>query len=194
MKSKVFDTVLEFASEHQGIVTSKDAANLGIDPAHLRVMAARGRLERIGRGAYRVPTLPIGELAQYAEAAAWAAGRAAVSHESALLMRDLGDFGGSRIDLTVPSDYQLRRAVPRRLRVWVEDLGVDELDELEGVPTVTVATALRQVVDSGSDPFQVHAAIGHAMRVGFIDQRAGRRLRYRLDHRPAAGRRSPNRR
>lgn len=183
MRSKVFDVVLEFASEHQGIVTSKDARVLGVDPTHLRVMAARGRLERLDRGVYRVPTLPISGLAPFAEAAAWAAGRAVVSHESALLMRDLGDFSGTRIDLTIPSSYQLRRKVPRLLRIWVENLVDGELDEFEGISTVTISTALRQVVDSGSDPYQVQAAIGEAMRVGFIDPREGRRLRYRLDHR-----------
>ena len=190
MIRRVFDEVLEFASEHQGIVTTKDAVELGVDPANLRVMASRGRLERVGRGVYRVPTLPIGELSPFAEAAAWAAGKAVVSHESALLMRELGDFGGSRIDLTVPSEYRMHRAVPRRLRVWVEDLAESSLEEFEGVPTVTVATALRQVVDSGSDPYQVDAAIGQAIRVGFIDPREGRRLRYRRDH-PTARRRTP---
>jgi predicted transcriptional regulator of viral defense system len=190
MSRRVFDEVLEFASEHQGIVTTKNAADLGVDPANLRVMASRGRLERVGRGVYRVPTLPIGELSPYAEAAAWAAGRAVVSHESALLMRELGDFGGSRIDLTVPSNYRLLRDVPRRLRVWVEDLAESSLEVLEGVPTVTVETALRQVAESGSDPFQVRTAIRQALRAGFIDPREGRRLRYRLDHSPAR-RRSP---
>ena len=51
----VRDRVLERAVEQHGYITTRDARAIGVDPAQLRVMAARGRLERVGRGAYRVP-------------------------------------------------------------------------------------------------------------------------------------------
>ncbi|MGH3497001.1 MAG: type IV toxin-antitoxin system AbiEi family antitoxin domain-containing protein, partial [Nocardioidaceae bacterium] len=52
------DQVLERAVEQHGYVTTRDARELGIDPTQLRLMAARGRLERVARGVYRVPVLP----------------------------------------------------------------------------------------------------------------------------------------
>lgn len=64
---------------HHGYVTTRDARDLGIDPTQLRLLAARGRLERIGRGAYRVPILPRGKHDDLAVAVAWTLGRGVVS-------------------------------------------------------------------------------------------------------------------
>jgi len=109
-------------SSSTGLVTTDDARELGLDPAQLRLLAARGKLERTGRGVYRVTALPVVDLLPYAEAVAWAHGPAAISHESALAMRGLGDFNPSRLDLTIAPNYFPRRPIPRTLRLWRDAL------------------------------------------------------------------------
>jgi predicted transcriptional regulator of viral defense system len=46
----IWDRLVERAAEQHGYVTTRDARELGIDPTQLRLLAARGRLERTGRG------------------------------------------------------------------------------------------------------------------------------------------------
>ena len=53
----IWDRLVERAAETHGYVTTRDARELGIDPTQLRLLAARGRLKRTGRGVYRVPVL-----------------------------------------------------------------------------------------------------------------------------------------
>lgn len=85
------DQILERAVDQHGYITTRDARELGIDPTQLRLMAARGRLERVTRGVYRVPVLPRSEHDELAEAVAWTLGRGVVSHESALVLHGLSD-------------------------------------------------------------------------------------------------------
>jgi predicted transcriptional regulator of viral defense system len=61
------DDIYEAADDY-GLVTSTDARALGICDAEVVQYAARGRLERVARGVYRVPVWPYQELAPYAVA------------------------------------------------------------------------------------------------------------------------------
>ena len=144
MAQTVFDILLEKAVDQHGLVTTDDARELGLDPAQLRLLAARGKLERTGRGVYRVMALPVDDLLPYAEAVAWAHGPAAISHESALAMRGIGDFNPTRVDLTIAPHYFPRRPVPRTLRLWRDPMPDDDVEVVEGIPTARVCPPLRR--------------------------------------------------
>lgn len=180
MGSTLFEALVERAAEHQGIVTTNDARSLGIDPTQLRILAHRGKLERIGRGVYRVIALPLGRFLPYAEAVAWAPEGSSISHESALAIRELGDFNPTRIDVTVPRGYRPRRKVPRTLRLRQPDLDQGDIDMVDGVPTAAVLRAILQVIEAGSDPYQVRRAISDAYRQGHIGGREAERMRRTL--------------
>lgn len=81
----IWDRLVEVAAEQHGYVTTRDARDIGVDPVQLRLLAGRGRLERVGRGVYRVPVLPRGEHDDLAAAVSWTLGRGVISHESAQL-------------------------------------------------------------------------------------------------------------
>jgi predicted transcriptional regulator of viral defense system len=181
MGPTVFEVILERAVDQHGLVTTDDARELGLDPAQLRLLAARGKLEHAGRGVYRVVALPVDDLLPYAEAVAWAHGPAAISHESALAMRGLGDFNPTRVDLTIDPRYFPRRPVPRALRLWRDPLPAGDVDVVDGIPVAKVYTALRQVMAAGSDPYQVRRAISDAYRLGHISTKEAGRLRHALD-------------
>ena len=106
----IWDQLVERAAEQHGYVTTRDARDLGINPTQLRLLAARGPLDQVGRGAYRVRVSPWREHDDLAEAVAWSLGRGVVSHESALVLHGLSDVNPSRVHLTVPRENHPRAA------------------------------------------------------------------------------------
>src|ERR1700710_2432300 len=140
---QVWDRLVERAAEQHGYVTTRDARALGIDPTQLRLMAARGRLERAGRGVYRVPILPRGAHDDLAAAVAWTLGRGVVSHESALVLHELSDVTPSRIHLSVPRDNHPRAAGGTLYRTHRRELDDADVMHVGGLPVTTVARTVR---------------------------------------------------
>lgn len=183
----VRDRVLERAVEQHGYVTTRDARDLGVDPTQLRLMAARGRLERIGRGVYRVPVLPRTEHDELAEAVAWTLGRGVVSHESALVLHGLSDVSPSRIHLTVPRDNHPRAAGGELYRLHRRTLPSGDVTEKDDIPVTTVVRTIRDCLASGTDPYQLRFALDQAEAEGLLRLREAERLRADID-RHGAGR------
>lgn len=173
----IWDQVVERAAEHHGYVTTRDARDLGIDPTQLRLMAARGRLERIGRGAYRVPILPRGEHDDLAAAVAWTLGRGVVSHESALVLYHLSDVNPSGIHLTVPRDNYPRAAGGDLYRLHRRALDATDITEVNGIPTTVVDRTVRDCLADGTDPYQLRLAIDRAEAEGLLRRKAADELR-----------------
>jgi predicted transcriptional regulator of viral defense system len=177
------DRVIERAVEQHGYVTTRDARDLGIDPTQLRLMAARGRLERVARGVYRVPVLPRTEHDELAEAVAWTLGRGVVSHESALVLHGLSDVNPTRIHLTVPRDNHPRAAGGDLYRLHRRVLQASDITEKDDLPVTTVARTLRDCLASGTDPEQLRRALVQAVDEGLVRPRERDELRAEVDGR-----------
>lgn len=182
------DQVLERAIEHHGYVTTRDARELGIDPTQLRLMAARGRLERVARGVYRVPVLPRTEYDELAEAIAWTLGRGVVSHESALVLHGLSDLNPSRIQLTVPRDNHPRAAGGELYRLHRRVLKPEDVTEKNDLPVTTVVRTIRDCLAAGTDPAQLRRALDQAVTEGLVRPREVDALREAIDNQGASGR------
>lgn len=178
---RVWDQLVERAAEQHGYVTTRDARDLKIDPTQLRLLAARGRLERIGRGVYRVPVLPRGEHDQFAAAVAWSLGRGVISHESALVLHDLADVNPPRIHLTVPRDNYPRAAGGDMYRVHRRELVGTDVMAVHGIPVTIVARTINDCLTTGTDPYQLRAAIDRAETVGTLRSGAAAKLRKAID-------------
>lgn len=175
------DQVIERAVEQHGYVTTRDARDLGIDPTQLRLMAARGRLERVARGVYRVPVLPRTEHDELAEAVAWTLGRGVVSHESALVLHGLSDVNPSRIQLTVPRDNHPRRAGGELYRLHRRVLKPADVTAKDDVPVTTVARTIRDCLATGTDPSQLRRALEQAAAEGLVRPREAETLRGEIE-------------
>jgi predicted transcriptional regulator of viral defense system len=178
---RVWDRVVEHAAEKHGYVTTQDARQLGIDPTQLRLMAARGRLERAGRGVYRVPVLPRGDHDELAAAVAWSRGRGVVSHESALVLHGLADVNPPRIHLTVPRDNHPRAAGGDLYRTHRHELAASDVMQVDALPVTTVARTIRDCMATGTDPYQLRLAIDRAEAAGTVRRRIAGELRAELD-------------
>lgn len=178
---QLWDRLVERATEQHGYVTTRDARELDIDPTQLRLMAARGRLERAGRGVYRVPVLPRGAHDDLAAAVAWTLGRGVVSHESALVLHELSDVNPSRIHLTVPRDNHPRAAGGALYRMHRRDLDDAVVTHVDGLPVTTVAKTIQDCAATGTDPHQLRQAIERAEGAGTLRRAAAAELSSELD-------------
>lgn len=141
--------LLEVAVGRHGFITPESAAAVGVDPARLPVMLARGQLERRGRGLYRIPQLPIGKYDDLAGAVMRVGHGAVVSHASSDYLHGLIDTPPGTIDVTVPTSARVRRAGLDGITIWREDLATGDLTTVEGIPTTTVKRAALGSSDAG---------------------------------------------
>jgi predicted transcriptional regulator of viral defense system len=184
---RVWDRLVERAAHQHGYVTTRDARDLDIDPTQLRLMAARGRLERAGRGVYRVPLLPRGAHDELAAAVAWSLGRGVVSHESALQLRELADVNPPRIHLTVPRANHPRAAGGEMYRTHRRDLAPSDVTQVDSLPVTTVARTIMDCMATGTHPYQLRLAIDEAERDGTLRRTVAAQLRDELDAAGADG-------
>ncbi|MEX0836056.1 MAG: type IV toxin-antitoxin system AbiEi family antitoxin domain-containing protein [Nitriliruptor sp.] len=136
----------EIAADQYGYVTTSDAAELGIAVIELGKLAHRGKLERVHYGIYRLPEIPVSDLDPYMLAVLWAGGRGHLSHDTVLSLRRLCDVNPVKIHLTVPTNYEPRRKGGELYRVHQQDLTHDEIDYFEGIPAVSITTAIAQAL------------------------------------------------
>jgi predicted transcriptional regulator of viral defense system len=179
------DELFQMAEANDGLFTSKQARNKGIQDSVLVRLAQRGRLVRAARGVYRIAHYPPDRFAQYREAILWAHAshgpeRAALSHETALLVFGLSDVNPAKVHLTVPKRARLRRKKPSWVVIHRTDLAPHDLTEHEGVPVTTVERTITDVLTSTHRIDVARQAIADARREGFLDKEQEARLRRAL--------------
>ncbi|MEX2406539.1 MAG: type IV toxin-antitoxin system AbiEi family antitoxin domain-containing protein [Actinomycetota bacterium] len=160
--------LLEEATGRYGYVTVDDARAAGVDPAQLRIMNHRGLVEHVARGVYRFPIVPTTALDQYMEAVLWPRTTAVLSHETALDLHGLCDVNPARIHITVPTDYRVRRDVPRVYQLHRRDLDPADVTLHEGIPIVTVYWAIRDGIEAHLGRHLIDQAIETARRGGLL--------------------------
>jgi predicted transcriptional regulator of viral defense system len=177
--------LLEVAARQHGLFGVQQAADVGVVDAVVRKLAARDVLERRAQGVYRIVAFPLGPAAEYMEAVLWAKGRGVIGGEAALVLWDLADVNPRRIDLIVPKSYRPRRQGGDLYRVRRADLAPDEVDEVDGVPVVTPAVAIRHAVGDGVGADFVEQAIRRAEARELIGRQTAARLAVALYDRGA---------
>ena len=185
MPSTRFDELLNIAEEHDGLFTSEQARAAGFADSVLARLTQRGRLERMARGVYRIPYIPLNRLSQYREAVLWARAHrgpadVALSHETALMVYGISDANPISIHLTVPDGTRLRREAAKAVVVHKADLAAGDVTVVEGLPVTTVGRTVMDLVQAGGRIDLVKQAIADARREGLITAGEAQRLRGRL--------------
>lgn len=168
MTERVWDQLFEVAIDQYGYLTPADAVAAGVDPAQLRIMFHRHRLERIDHGLYRLPLVPVTELDQYMEMVLRTGRRGVLSDTTALDVLDLCDANPAVIHVTVPTAFRTRRDLPDVLRLHRRDLRPDEHTLYEGIPIVTPYRAIRDGIEAGIGPHLIEQAIATATETGVL--------------------------
>ncbi len=169
MPGSAFETVMDVAAEQYGYVTTRQARERGVTANTLRMMATRGALERVARGVYRMQAFPPSQYDEYMEASLWPAGvRGVISHGSALALRGLSDINPSRVHITVPQSFRVRREVPGHLVVHHEHLPDDTFTMFEAIPVTTVKRTIEDCHRAHIGPALLRQALTDAEREGFL--------------------------
>lgn len=100
--AKFRDIVREIALDHYGYVVTRDAVEAGVPAVELPKLAARGGLESVAYGLYRVPDVPPTRYDQFAEALLRVGDGAYLHGESVLALFGLADVNPRRIKVAVP--------------------------------------------------------------------------------------------
>ena len=186
MKRRQWDTTLyELADDQIGYFTAAQARAAGLHQVRLAQLHQRGDIERVTRGVYRLTRYPISPLGQYMEAALWPQVRrpdahGVISHESALAIYGLSDASPAKVHVTLPTDFRIRRAVPKRLALHYADLTPKDVQRVEGVPVTTAARAIRDAHASHLGPALIRQAIGDGQRTGHLTLDTAERLEHEL--------------
>lgn len=136
---KYREIVREIALDHYGYVTTKAAAKAGVPAVELPKLAARGGLDNVAYGLYRVADIPTTAYDQFAEALLRAGEGAYLHGESVLALFGLADVNPRRIKVAVR-----RRARPK-LPSFVELIQVKDQVRTtfyEGLEAQPVADAI----------------------------------------------------
>ncbi len=179
------EELFQLAEANDGLFTSKQARDNGIQDSVLVRLAQRGRLVRAARGVYRIAHYPPDRFAQYREAVLWAQASngpecAALSHEAALLVFGLSDVNPAKVHLTVPKDARLRREKPSWIVIHRADLTPHDVTEHEGIPVTSVERTINDVLTDTHRTDFARQAIADARREGYLDKQQEARLRRAL--------------
>lgn len=136
---KYREIVREIALDHYGYVTTKEAAEAGVPAVELPKLAARGGLESVAYGLYRVPDIPTTAYDQFAEALLRAGDGAYLHGESVLALFGLADVNPRQIKVAV------RRRARSKVPAFIEMTHVKDEQPTtfyEGLAAQPVAEAI----------------------------------------------------
>lgn len=171
--------ISEYTADQWGLVTTAQAAQVGVDGVTLIRMREAGLITTVRRGVHAANSAP--EPFHRAEQALWlsfAPSRPAwerdpleedggvISHTSAARMHGLGEFVADVITVTVP-----RRRLVRdpEVRVRVRKLSADDVTLVDGLPVTTVARTVRDLLDDRHDASHVADLIRGGYGAGLLD-------------------------
>lgn len=134
------EVIREIAFGSHGLVTTQQAAEVGVPPAELAKLAEHSGLESVAYGLYRVTDMPASDLDQYAEAVLRAGDGGYLFGESVLALNGgLADVNPQWINVAIRR--RTRATFPDFMRV-VQGAPDDPTTWYEGIASQTVAAAL----------------------------------------------------
>ena len=135
-----YEAITDLAMEHYGLVTSAEAAANGVRVKDMAEWVKLGRLEKCGRGVYRLVHYVPTEYDRYAEAIAHVGEGAMVWGQSVLAMHNLALVNPPQID--VACARRVRRSLPKWIRLVKTPAGA-KAEEFNGIRCQSLAQALR---------------------------------------------------
>ncbi|WP_411699017.1 type IV toxin-antitoxin system AbiEi family antitoxin domain-containing protein [Conyzicola sp.] len=139
MKTTYRDVLRDLAYGNYGYVTTTDAVDAGVPAVELPKLAARGGLEHVGYGLYRVTEIPPTDDDQFAEATLRAGEDAYLRGEAVLALLGLADVNPKKI--TVGTFHRVRRAMPGFVKLTQATAGT-KVTRYRGIRAQQVGDAL----------------------------------------------------
>lgn len=133
-----FDDIYEIAADNYGLIAAAQAREADVTKSELARWVANGRLERRGRGVYKLTKHVPTELDAYAEAVALVGDGSFLLGDAVLAMHGLALVNPRK--LSVGTLERIRKRLPE----WVAPVTVKgkATTRYEGIPSQTVAEAI----------------------------------------------------
>ncbi len=167
----------ELAIGQYEYVSTSEVGELGVPDVELRMIAARGKLQRVGHGLYRFEDLPRTRYDQFYEAVARVGRRAHLTGDAVLAFHELGVVNPRRI--RVGSERRCERQLPDWIEFVREKVPPEAITVYELVASVTVAYALEQCIPIMMTERLVDA-VDKAEREGLLNRREVISLRAKI--------------
>lgn len=135
-----YEQIYEESIGNNGIISSRQAAEVGIPPIELVKLCHRGKLTRIGYGVYRIDKYFPQETDAYAAAVAKVGVGAYVVGESVLGYYRLCPTHEALVH--IGTSRRVRRRLPATIRLEKRP-PYEPLHSMDGVPAQTIPTAIR---------------------------------------------------
>ncbi len=133
-----FDKIYEIAADNYGLVTAAQVREMGISKSELRRWVEGNRLERRGRGVYKLTKYAPTQLDRYAEAVALVGEDSFLVGEAVLAMHNLALVNPRRLGVGTPK--RVRKILPE----WIELVTTEgkTTTYYEGIPSQTITEAI----------------------------------------------------
>jgi len=178
------DQLREIAIDQHGFVTYAQAVDAGVPQPQVAQMTARGRLERVSHGVYRVPQVPATRYDNWALAVLWTgAPEACLSHETALAAWEISDINPNEIHVNVIKHRRLRRSGGQNYIIHYNDLRPEQVTWFEQIPITNVPTTIEQCIDWGVPTYLVKQALERAGKTSLLPKSEHYRLAKQLEDR-----------
>ncbi|BCW08015.1 hypothetical protein [Arthrobacter sp. NtRootA1] len=143
MRRTYRDVLREIAYGNYGYVTTAEAVEAGVPVVELPKLTARGGLDHVGYGLYRMTDIPPTDDDQFAEATLRAGDDAYIRGESVLALLGLGDVNPTKI--TVGTGRRVRRAMPAYMKVIQTQAGM-KVTRYRGIRAQQLSEALLECI------------------------------------------------
>jgi len=169
MASSTIAKLGAIAAERWGMVTTAQAAEVGVSRKTLSNLAASGALERVAQGVYRMAGAPTGMLEVDTIRIHWLAlgGTASViaSGKSAAALHEIGDW--------LPGASEFVAATRRTtridgVRIRVRSLAAEDIVFVDGMPSMSVERTIADLIESREDLSLVSDAVAQAIQRGIL--------------------------
>jgi len=170
--------------DQHGFVTLAQALAEGVPQPQVAQMAARGRLERVAHGVYRVPQVPATRYDNWALAVLWTgAPEACLSHETALAAWEISDINPNEIHVCVGRNRRLRRSGGEGYVIHRHDLRPQQCTWFEQIPITTVPATIDMCIEWGVPTYLVKQALERAGKTSLLLKDEKERLAWKLEDR-----------
>ena len=168
-KTAHINRLREIALDQHGLITNKQAQEVGVSGTSLAMLHKRGDVERVASGVYRVSLVERSFREKLMLATLWAGfPETALSHETALDVWDICDVNPMQIDVCIGRGRRIRKQPIEGGLVHKEDLSPSDITVVDGIRTVRPHVAIRQSIESGTQTRIVEQAIDNARARGLI--------------------------
>ncbi|HEY9723134.1 MAG TPA: hypothetical protein V6D47_14085 [Oscillatoriaceae cyanobacterium] len=164
-----WDALYEIAAAQAGYFTLGDAVAVGFSAPLLQYHCGR-RVERAGRGIFRLRHFPVTEQEDLVTIWLWTEKTGVFSNETALQLHGLSDVLPANHHLTVPAKWRHRRLrVPQGVALAFRNYKPDEVAWHGPVPVTTPLRTLQDCVEDHALPNILEAAIRQAVERGLVN-------------------------